>query len=295
MDSTICFKQLSLEIENIKYLQEKKKKENSNLVIICDNLSNISIGTKKKSNKTKKYTENDNLLSIKFDGIRKKKIFKNISKYEIDLILKPKKKRMIPFEKFERESIIEIILKLPKLIEESCYHSVTETRALLPLNLNSLYKKSKSKLKLDNHQMYVNLKNHLLISIFIDTCKYLDNLKGLQCAKGYNYQNINDINDFNELPLIFNKKKVKQFNDNIQFIFYQINEDIIIDSENETYDDMDDYTRDGVKLLKLITPRIIKIIKKNDKIEDMKFKDRLDFMTMIFNFCCVIQYLLYRF
>ena len=52
MDSTICFKQLSLEIENIKYLQEKKKKENSNLVIICDNLSNISIGTKKKSNKT---------------------------------------------------------------------------------------------------------------------------------------------------------------------------------------------------------------------------------------------------
>ena len=199
---------------------------------------------------------------------------------------------MIPFKKFERESIIDIILKLPKLIEESCYHSITETRALLPLNLNSLFKKSKNQLKIDNHQTYVNLKNHLLISIFIDTCKYLDYLKGLQCVEGYNCHNVND---FNELPLIFTNKKIKQFNENLQFLFYQINEDIIIDSENKTYNDIDDYTRDGVKFLKIITPKIIKIINKYSKIEEMKFKDRLDFMTMVFNFCCIIQYLLYRF
>ena len=62
------------------------------------------------------------------------KRYHDLAKYEIDLILKPKKQRMIPFEKFEK-SISDIILKLPKLIEESCYHSITETRALLPLNL----------------------------------------------------------------------------------------------------------------------------------------------------------------
>ena len=198
---------------------------------------------------------------------------------------------MIPFEKFKKESIIDIILKLPKLIEESCYHSITETRALLPLNLNSLFK-SKNQLKLDNYQMYINLKNHLLISIFIDTCKYLDNLKELRCTEAYNYQNCID---FNELPLIFSNKKIKQFNENLKFLFYQIEDDIIIDSKNETYNDIDDYTRDGIQLLNLITPKIIKVIKKYSKIEEMKFKERLDFMTMIFNFCCVILYLLYRF
>ena len=145
--------------------------------------------------------------------------------------------------------------------------------------------------------MYVNLKNHILVSIFIDTCRYLDKLKEIQKQKNYNYQNIdiNDINNVNELSLVFNSKKLKQFNENIKFMFFEINDDIIIDNENETYYDLDDYTRDGIQLLKLITPRIVKIINKNNKIKEIKFKDRLDLITMIFNFCCVIQYLLYRF
>lgn len=296
MDINICLKDLLFEIENIKYLQEKKKKENSNLVVICDSLSNISITSKKKEKKIKKnknsILQNNNLLALPHNGIKKKKLFKNISKYEIDLILKPKKKRMIPFEKFKKKSIIDIILKLPKLIEESCYHSINETRAVLPLNLFSLLKKSKKQFKINNYEMYVNLKNHLLLSIFIDTCKYLDNLKGLYCVESYNYENDTD---FNELPLIFSNKKIKQFNENLKFLFYQIEDDIIIDSKNETYNDIDDYTRDGIQLLNLITPKIIETIKKYNKIEEMKFKERLDFMTMIFNFCCVIQYLLYRF
>ena len=295
MDINICLKDLLFEIENIKYLQEKKKKENNNLVVICDSLSNITITSKKKKKKTinkKSILQYNNLVALPHNSIKKKKIFKNISKYEIDLILKPKKKRMIPFEKFKKESIIDIILKLPKLIEESCYNSITETREVLPLNLFSLLKKNKKQFKINNYEMYVNLKNHLLISIFIDTCKYLDNLKELHCTEGYNYQNCND---FNELPLIFSNKKIKQFNENLKFLFYQIEDDIIIDSKNETYNDIDDYTRDGIQLLNLITPKIIKVIKKYSKIEEMKFKERLDFMTMIFNFCCVILYLLYRF
>ena len=298
MDINICLKDLLFEIENIKYLQEKKKKENSNLVVLCDSFSNISITSKKKKKiKTKSKNknpilQNNNLLALSCNGIKKKKIFKNISKYEIDLIINPKKKRMIPFEKFKKNSIIDIILKLPKLIEESCYHSITETRAVLPLNLFSLLKKSKKQFKINNYEMYVNLKNHLLLSIFIDTCKYLDNLKELYCVEIYNYQ---DNTDFNELSLIFSNKKIKQFNENLKFLFYQIEDDIIIDSKNETYNDIDDYTRDGIELLNLITPKIIEMIKKYHKIEEMKFKERLDFMTMVFNFCCVIQYLLYRF
>ena len=291
MESTICFKQLAFELENIRYLQEKKKRDICDIIVISDSFSNITINSKKKKNK-KTNSQINNLLLPTSNGIKKKKLFKDISKYEIDLIIKPKKKRMIPFEKFERNSIIEIVLKLPKLIEESCYNSLLKTRELLPSNLNSLYKQNHTKLKKDNYQMYMNFKNHLLISIFIDTCRYLDNLKGIHKNKGYKYQ-ING--DVNELFLIFNKKKVKQFNENIKFMFFEINDDIIIDNENETYYDLDDYTRDGIQLLKLITPRIVKIINKNNKIEEMKFKDRLDLITMIFNFCCVIQYLLYRF
>ena len=106
---------------------------------------------------------------------------------------------------------------------------------------------------------------------------------------------IAEINKDTSFPIYKSNPDSLIINENIQLLFYQINEDIIIDSENETYNDIDDYTRDGVKLLTLITPKIIKIIKKYSKIEEMKFKDRLDFMTMVFNFCCVIQYLLYRF
>ena len=154
MDLTICFKQLSLELENIQYLKEKKKKELQNLNIICDdfaditiNVNNINKSKKKKKLNSKNNTKNkDNILSIKSDGIKKKKIFKNISKYEVNLILNPKKKKMIPFETFQNESIFEIILKLPTLIEESCYTSLITTRQYLPFDLNSLYKKSKSRL-----------------------------------------------------------------------------------------------------------------------------------------------------
>lgn len=294
MESTICFKQLALELENIRYLQEKKKRDISDIIVISDSFSNITINSKNKKKKKKKKSNvlNNDLLLSGYNGIKKKKLFKNISKYEIDLIIKPKKKRMIHFENFERNSIIEIVLKLPKLVEESCYNSVFKTRELLPSNLNSLYEQNQTKLKKDNYQMYINFKNHLLMTIFIDACRYLDNLKGIHKNKDYKYQtNVN----VNELPLIFNKKKVKQFNENIKFMFFEINDDIIIDNENETYYDLDDYTRDGIQLLKLITPRIVKIINKTNKIEEMKFKDRLDLITMIFNFCCVIQYLLYRF
>ena len=132
-----------------------------------------------------------------------------------------------------------------------------------------------------NNEYYLHDKKSNSYHIFIDTCKYLDNLKGLQCVESYNYQNDTD---FNELPLIFSNKKIKQFNENLKFLFYQIENDIIIDSENETYNDIDDYTRDGIQLLNLITPKIIKMIKKYSKIEEMKFKPRLDFMTMVFNF-----------
>ena len=302
MESTICFKQLAQEIENIKFLQEKKQKEFNDIEIISNSFSGFSINNKKKGkssinkaqkNKAQKNEEtNINLLSPKFNGIKKRKLFKNISKYEIKLLLNPKNKKQIThLNNYSDKDILEIILKLPKLIEDSCYQSLIDTRSLLPLNINSLFKKCKNTFRKDNFQMYINLKNHLLISIFILSCKYLDNLKNIKPFK-------NDtqlINQTNELYFIYSKNEIKQLNTQIHFMFYQIEKDIIIDSENETYNDLDDYSRNGLQLLKLITFRIIKIMKKNEKIEDMKFKDRLDLMTMIFNFCCYIQYLLYRF
>ena len=75
----ICLKELLFEIENIKYLQEKKKKDNNNLVVICDSFSNISITSKKRKKKTKTKSknpilQNNNLVALTHNGIKKKKI-----------------------------------------------------------------------------------------------------------------------------------------------------------------------------------------------------------------------------
>ena len=92
MESTICFKQLAFELENIRYLQEKKKRDICDIIVISDSFSNITINSKKKKNK-KTNSQINNLLLPTSNGIKKKKLFKDISKYEIDLIIKQKKKK----------------------------------------------------------------------------------------------------------------------------------------------------------------------------------------------------------
>ena len=305
MESFINFTDLALEIENIKYLQEQKQNEFDNLDIISNNLSSISITKKinkhykKNCKKTSKKNKNNDRSIIQFNGVKKKKIIKSISKHEVYLYLNPKESKIIPFIENINDindfQIIDIILKLPRIVEDSCYQISSELRNLLPTNLNSLYKKKQNEFRKDNFETYKYLKYYLLSSIFITTCQYFDKLNKIKIDKECDIQGQNNIDSIYELQYLFTKNKIEQFNNQIQFMFYQINEDIILDADNETYNDLDDYTKSGLILLKKITLKIIKIIKKESKIENMKFKKRLELMIMIFNFCSIIKYLLHRY